>query len=316
MNINSKRKELWLFLFSVLILGLEIGILGNILFSEFYANHKVLFISIVTLNIIIIIWIVIRIMFKYDDQQIYSISMIITYDIENKRFIDVPYSPTSVNVRMHYNALSNKNQEKIIEDHKGEVRPSDEMKIFSENAIVQIILSHFIKHSIGYEEKVSRERLKEILVKYKYIDTDDILGGEIFKNGIKSVELTLPKGFKIVPSTTNNIRITSKYGYVNFRMIFKRARKNGKYSKLLLTFENINPQKVLELEYEVELKYSFNPLKVLRRNTDEFNDFIDRVLEGMEVFSVNRTIESFNLEFSPKLIGYLDEKFRELKDKK
>lgn len=255
-------------------------------------------------------------MFKYDDQQIYSISMIITYDIENKRFIDVPYSPTSVNVRMHYNALSNKNQEKIIEDHKGEVRPSDEMKIFSENAIVQIILSHFIKHSIGYEEKVSRERLKEILVKYKYIDTDDILGGEIFKNGIKSVELTLPKGFKIVPSTTNNIRITSKYGYVNFRMIFKRARKNGKYSKLLLTFENINPQKVLELEYEVELKYSFNPLKVLRRNTDEFNDFIDRVLEGMEVFSVNRTIESFNLEFSPKLIGYLDEKFRELKDKK
>jgi len=315
MNLFIKRKELWFFLFSVLFLGVGMGIVGNILFSEFYSENKLFFISFLLCILLTIVWLGIRVMFRFD-KQIYSKSLVITFDMDNNKFIDIPHNPTSINVRMHFNNLSRNYQEKIMEDYTGQVKLSDEMRVFTQNAVVQIILAHFIKHSKRYNEEVNRERLKEILVKYKYIDIDDILGGQVINKGaIRTLELTLPKGFKIVSPDEDNIRIISKYGYINFKIKSLSYQRNGPYSNLLLTFKETKAHKLIDLEYLIELEYGFNPLKIFRRNTEEFNDFISRTLVVMDSFDIKQSIEKFNLNFNPKLFEYLEEKFKELKDK-
>ncbi|MGG0913034.1 hypothetical protein JR311_00080 [Bacillus velezensis] len=320
MTLYSKRKELWLFIFSVLVLGIEVGIIANIIFSKFYEINKSLFISVALLIVLITIGILIWVMFRYD-KKLFISRMLFAYDKENKLFVDIPHSPPSVRARILFNRY------KILFNNQN-AKNQNNFKLYSEqgedfinNAVAQIILSRFIKHRELYKEKVNRERLKDVLVKYKYIDIDDILGGEEYEK-MSSIELTLPKGFMIVPTDNKSIKIVSKYGFLTFKWVF--GYRDGSwtigdygngisYTKLLSAFDKTEISDCTEVQIKVELEYGFNPIKLFMKNTVEFNNFIDRCIACMEDFDIDRSKEKFNSEVFSNMAKFLEKKFNSLK---
>ncbi|PHF53902.1 hypothetical protein COI41_15535 [Bacillus toyonensis] len=313
MNLNTKRKELGFLIFSVLAIGVEVGIIANIIFDNFYENNKRLFIISVLLVVFITILILVVLMFKYD-KTVYGNKMIFAFDFEQKAFIDIPYSMSSVNARILFNNQSEKIKKKLrLKDFYEE---NDDFYEFSDELVAQIILSHIIKHRGGYKEKVNREKLKEVLVKYKYIDVESILGGN------NALELRLPEGFKIVPTDNKSIRIISKYGFVTFRWTtgYKyrgvgRGNTSGAYyTKLLSTFGSADISKCMEVQINLELEYGFNPLKIFMKNTVEFNNFIDRCRNELDKFDIDSSKERYDAEVFSQLVKYLEGKFKSLNE--
>ncbi|MCQ6574280.1 hypothetical protein [Bacillus wiedmannii] len=313
MNLNTKRKELGFLIFSVLAIGIEVGIIANIIFDNFYQNHKGLFIILALIVVFMTILILIVLMFKYD-KKVYENKMLFAFDFEQKEFIDIPHSPSSVNARILFNNQSEKIKNKLrTENYFDE---NSDFYEFSNEAVAQIILSNIIKHEEGYKEKINREKLKEVLVKYKYIDVEDILGGK------NALELRLPEGFKIVPTDNKSIRIISKYGFVTFRWttgykyrgMSKGNSFGASYIKLLSTFGNVDISSCIEVQIKLELEYGFNPLKIFMKNTVEFNNFIDRCKNELDWFGIDSSKERYDTEAFAQLIKYLDGKFKSLNE--
>ena len=317
MDLSTKRKELWVLVFSVLFLGVEVGIIANIIFTNFYEENEIVFTIVSILVLAITITVITRVMFKYDNKY-YGITMLFAFDGKEKKFIDIPYSSSSVNARVLFNSQSLGVQKKI---QGNIIKNNNSESNFVNDAVAQIILSKVIKHNKGYGEKIDREKLKDVLVKYKYINVDDILGGEKLGN-LKTIELTLPKGFKLVPTDNKSLRIKSSYGFLDLKWEFGSYSNNWSsgynsgvsYISLLSTFENLNIDNCVEIQVRIELEYGFNPLKLFMKDTKEFSDFIERCKEGMDKFDINRSKEKFNANAFPRLVGYLDEKFESSKD--
>lgn len=313
MTLDAKRKELWFFIFSVLVLGIEVGIIANIIFSKFYENNKTLFIGVALLVVLMTIGILILVMFRYD-KKVFVSKMLFAYDTEKNSFIDIPHSPSSVRARVLFRN-QNANTRKKLQ------LGSEQFYDFINDAVAQIILSRFIKHLDGYKENVNREKLKEVLVKYKYIDMDDILGGEVYEE-LTSLKLTLPKGFMIVPTDDESIRIVSKYGFLTFKWVFgidygdwSSGYSSGvSYTNLLSTFEEIEINDCVEIQIKIELEYGFNPMKLFMKDTIEFNNFIDRCIDEMKSFDIDRSKDSYNAEVFSKMIKFLEGKFDSLKE--
>ena len=318
MDLSTKRKELWVLVFSVLFLGVEVGIMANIIFSNFYEENDIIFTIVLILVLAITITVITKVMFKYDSKT-YGITMLFSYDSKENKFIDIPYSASSVNARVLFNSQSVGVQKSINIDNI--IKDINSESNFVNDLVAQIILSHVIKHRQGYSEIIDREKLKDVLVKYKYINVDSILGGVEYKNFI-STELTLPKGFKLVPTDNRSLSIKSSYGFINLKWElgldlkgFTTGYNLGvSYMSLFSTFENINTDDCVEIQARLKLEYGFNPLKLFMKDTKEFSDFIERCKESMDNFDINRSKEQFNANAFPKLVDYLDEKIENSKD--
>lgn len=299
MDVYIKRRELIFFLLSVIFLGGEIGLISNILFDEYYSIHKVLFIVVISALLIITMYLIAILILKQDNQE-YKTKMIFTYDMNNNKFIDIPYSTSSVNARVAFDNLPINKQDKVKKNNWRDKNP--EFLKFINSTAAQIILSHFIKHRTKYYQTVNMDKLKEVLVIYKYLDVDDILGGEKFRHKnyvLKSLELTLPKGFRIDSTNDRNIRLKSKYGFINFFWDFI-ITTNIENSKILSQYDNLN--NCIEIQLMVKLMYGYNCLKFFSKNTAELNKFIENCENEMDLFNIENSIKSYNSNVIPKLI--------------
>ncbi|WP_439033594.1 hypothetical protein ABEV81_06525 [Bacillus paranthracis] len=301
MELNLKRRELWFFVLSVFILGGEVGLTANILFTEFYSEYKLYFISILALLIVITIFLATKLILK-NSSVVYKNKMIFTYDLNLHKFIDIPYSPSSANARIVSDSLSSKNQEKVKKDHIFDNNP--EFGMFINNIVAQIVLSRIIRHVTlqQYSEQFSIEKLKELLVVYRYLETDSIIGAE---NGSRNT-LTLPTGFKIDSTNSNNIKMKSKYGYINFNwnMVVSERTEN---SDLLSSFNYVDLSNCIEAEIELKFEYGYNIFKIFKKDTEEFNKFIENCKAKMDIFDLEYSKQKYNNAVYPNLMKYIEE---------
>lgn len=313
MEVYLKRKELWIFILSVFVLGGEIGLIANIFFTEFYSGHKLLFIILISLLLLITLFSIIKLMLINIDKE-YVRNLIFTYDFHSNRFIDIPYNPSSVNARVLMDNQSIKNQEKI--KVKNFMEKNVEFYNFNNNVVAQIILSRFIRHTRNeYKEDVTIEKLKELLVNYRYLDVDSIIGeGIAFKvsNGkdIKHSILSLPTGFKINCNNDRNINIKSNYGFVDFQW-HTIVTNNTKTSHLLSSFDDIDLKNCLEIQVEIKLKYGYGIFKLFKKDIVEFNEFIEACKEKMDSFSIENSKQKYNNDYSEKILKYIENQFKD-----
>lgn len=313
MEIFIRRRELWIFILSVCILGGEIGLIVNIFFTEFYNDHKLLFVIAVVLLLIVTILLVIKLMLV-NNVKTYESNITFAYDCSLNKFKDISYNPASVNARVLMDNLGSKNQEKvkiqsIYDDNINEFRN------FNNNIVAQIILSLIIKHvEKEYSEKLTIEKLKELLVVYRYLDIDNIIGnGTAFTIKDKEVKLSplsLPKGFEIISKNISNIKIKSKYGFVNFQWNTV-ITTDTQSSALLSTFDDIDLNSCIETHVNIKLEYGYSVFKLFMNNTVEFNEFIDKCKKRMDNFSIEKSKQKFNQDYSQKLVEYMNKQFKE-----
>ncbi|MEC0695960.1 hypothetical protein [Bacillus atrophaeus] len=315
MGILNSRKDVFVMVFSVLLLGIEVGIIGNIIFTSFFDNYKVIF-CIIMIFVVLITLISILVIYSKYDKSLYSSQFSFIYYTNNKEFINIPHSPSSIWGRNSFNNVPLKKQEQLKIDSMFKL--NEDFKEFINDTVVQIILSKFIKHGTQYKELVNREKLKEILIYHKYIDVDDILGGKE-KGNVKSVELSLPKDFEILSSGSNSIKIKSKYGYIKFHWSVGYHEKtwshgdvnSTSYTDMLCTFTNLDPEELIDVRVKTHLEYGLNFFRLFKKDVNEFSLFIERCKEEMDTFDVKSSKNEFENTYLIKLLKHIDKKFEE-----
>ncbi|WHY72379.1 hypothetical protein [Fictibacillus enclensis] len=313
MEIHLKRKELWIFILSVFILGGEIGLIANVLFTEFYSENRLLFVAFLALLLLLTIFASIKLMLA-TNEKVFERDFIFTYDLSSNKFIDIPYNPSSVNARVLMDNLGVKNKERVKIERVFE--KNIEFYNFSNNIVAQIILSRIIKHSRNkYTETVTLQKLKELLVNYRYIDVDSIVGEDItfrVKDGkeIKRPNLILPKGFKINCNDIRNINIKSYYGFVNFEWNTV-ATTDTKTSQLLSTFNDIDLSNCIEVQVKIRLKYGYSIFKLFKKDIVDFNEFIENCKDKMNTFSVEYSKQKYDNDYSVKILKYIENQFED-----
>ncbi|QTD40142.1 hypothetical protein [Sporosarcina sp. Te-1] len=312
MDLFFRRRELWIFVLSVFILGGEIGLLVNVLFTEFYTGNEHLFIFSLSLLILLTIILIIKLMLL-NSAEVYESELTLVYNTGENKFIDIPYNPASVNARVLMDNLGVKKQEKIKIDHIFD--EDNDFRNFSNNIVAQLVLGRFIRHfKVEYSEKVKIEDLKELLVIYRYLDIDSIIGDQTFNisNGVlKTPQLKLPKGFKFNSNSINNIKIKSNYGFINFNWNIN-ITNNTQPSQLLSTFKEIDFSECLEVRVKLKLEYGYNVFKIFMNNTVEYNEFIKNSKKQISKFSTEVSREKYNNSYPEKLIRYLDKHFNDI----
>lgn len=339
MEVKSKRKDLLLLLLSVFLLGVEISLIANIIFDRYYENNSKLFILIILFTLLINLAILIYVV-TLSEVTTKSVELYFVYDQDKKIFVDIPFSPSSVNARVLYNNLSDKKKESIyikdepyatIESYKKNIREKSlNFYNFCNSAVVHLIFSRFLKNHIDNVNiktvDIEYEYFKELLCEFKYIDVDNIIGREseytqvvpsnlvnISKGikvdkvivTIKPVSLSLPEGFKIKSVNKNSIKLESKYGYVIFE--WKVLRKSiGNKIKLLSTYKNINLNNSEEIKVDLKMKYGFKITKLFKSSTIEFEEFINNCYSNMSKFDISTSLEKLKIENSIKITQFLN----------
>lgn len=322
MGVKDKRKDIIMLILSVIILGGMVSLIASIIFTEFYnLNNKIWFISTIICVLILNILLIMKVMFSYQLQNKHS-ELTFIYDVKKQKFIDIPFNPGSVNARVLYNNLSEKEKSKIkIKDF---FEQKEEFYKFCECIVVQLIFSRFLNNGkVNFKEgrEINIEDLKDILVNFRYIDIDHILGNEESiklgdKGVLKPTLIRLPKGFKVNKVKNHHINLKSDYGIVNF--YWKTIIKNscGSKIKLLSTFSDINLDDCVEVKVKLNMEYGFRLMKAFRADTMEFEEFLVTCEANMRKFDIDRNIEEFNIEIIPKVIHYLDCKFNQIDNNK
>lgn len=331
MNVDTKRKEIILFVMSVVILSGIISLLSNILFTEFYDKHRIKLILFVFLTLMITLYIIIKVIFMYG-YKTFNTNMLFVYDTNEKKFIDIPYNPASVNARALFENLRKKDKEKIkingiLEDSILENKNIKEFYEFCNCLVVQLIFGKFLKNHY-YDNYIDRNDLKELIVNFRYIDVDLILGKgneqeidissildddnnqEVLNSNKKLIiaplKLALPKGFKIKELEKNSMKLNSMYGFLNFNWNVSLKGGCGEKTDLLSLTKDLDLKKCMEVEIQLNMKYGFKPLKVFNYSTIEFEKFINNCTERMKKFDKSTAINEFEIEMLSKIFKYID----------
>lgn len=310
MIVNDKRKDIILFIVSVIFLSAEIAEIANILFEEFYSSNKLKMIITVTVLLLLTILFVIKVMFSYDTKVHYS-KMILVYSNTHNKFIDIPFNPCSVNARVLFENLSDKHKKKITINNSLSLINKDtkEFLEYCNCLVVQLIFSRFLTNRI-YKNKADITNLKDLLLKFRYIDVDSMLGGEKgFSIGDKtfvSAILTLPEGFKITKVEKDCIKLDSKYGFVNFIWSTHLFGQCTKETELLTSFEDMDLSNCIQIEIRLKMEYGFKLLKIFKKSTIEFENFIDNCRRNMDKFDEENYLKRFRIEILPNMLKYMN----------
>ncbi|MDU1538629.1 MAG: hypothetical protein E6902_03320 [Paeniclostridium sordellii] len=317
MEVKSKRKDILTLLFSVILLGVQISLISNILFDKYYKENTKLFAIIIIVSLILNSLLIIHIMIKYE-VYIKKVDLNFMYDSREKKFIDIPFNPTSVNARVLFDNLSEKDKDRIYyniyEILSDELEEANEEKInqffhFIKCFTIQLIFTRILKGGMHRCKKnkyfnIDRNYLKELFVKFRYIDVDSILGeNEGLKIGDKvfrSSCLSLPEGFKIKEVDENNIRLESNYGFICFKW---ESYVGGisKETEIISEFKEKNFDKCNEITVNLFMEYGFKPLKLFKSSTVEFEDFVKACEQQMRDFDKSATMSKYKLELMHEL---------------
>lgn len=303
MNLLRKKNEI----FKLVLIGIFIGIIvseiSNIIFAELYEGNEKIFFLITMFFLIVLILIIINYIIRTETSSIKSV-FLMAYDLENKKFIDIPFSATSVNARLLYNSLAPKLKEKIKITNIFDMH--EKSNDFINGLIVQLILSRILVNPI-FTHKVNINKLKDILIIFRYIDIDSIIKNQEDEDKIlKEIPLTLPRGFSIKNVTNNTIRIDSRFGFINFKWDLLSCGKNGDYIKYLTSFSEIKSENCIQYLYNVEFEYGFKLMSFLTNTNKEFNGFIELCSNEMINFDISKSIERFDLSKFSMLLNKIE----------
>ncbi|MDR5587897.1 hypothetical protein [Clostridium aquiflavi] len=324
MEVKAKRKDILILIFSVILLGVQISLISNILFDKYYKDNIKLFVLIIIVLLLLNIFLIINIMIKYE---IYKkeIELKFVYDYSKKKFIDIPFNSTSVNARVLFDNLPEKHKDKIyynIEERIINGLTEDNLEShkqffhFIDCFLIQLIFTRILKGRIQRDKKkkyfdIDINYLKELLVKFRYIDVDEMLGvcnsisiGNIV---LKSSCLSLPEGFNIKKVEKNNIRLESKYGFIYLKWD-SCAGGVSQETKMISEIEGINLDECNEITVNLSLEYGFKPLKLFKSSTVEFEDFIKVCEQQMVKFDKSTTVSKYKLKLMHELSRKVIEK--------
>lgn len=324
MELKAKRKDILILLFSVILLGIQISSISNVLFDKYYKDNIKLFILIMIISLLLNILLIIYIMIKYEVYK-KEIELKFMYDYNKKKFIDIPFNSTSVNARVLFDNLSEKDKDKIYynmneiiisELTEDTLEKNKQFFHFIDCFVIELVFTRILKVGIQIDKKekyfdIDINYIKELLVKFRYIDVDEMLGvGNAFSVGNKVIKnscLRLPEGFNIKKVEENNLRLESKYGFV----CFKWDGYVGSISKetiMISEFKDTNLDKCNEITVNLSMEYGFTPLKLFKSSTVEFEDFVKVCEQQMRNFDKSTTMSKYKLELMHELSKKVSEK--------
>ncbi|MCK5051952.1 MAG: hypothetical protein KAS53_09535 [Candidatus Cloacimonetes bacterium] len=314
MNVSSKRKDIMILVISVILLSIEISLISNILFSKFYSDNKLIFFLINSILFLITISLLIKTMFVYDTK-IHNSNIIFAYDTVKNKFVDIYCNPSTVNARVLYNSLNKKNKQKIQINDLLE-KDKTEFFEFCNCLVVQLIFSRFLRNK-QYKNIIDINFLKEVLVKFRYIDIDSILGGEEHITGklkLVSSKLTLPDGFKLKNVSKQNMELDSLFGFVNFKWSII-VSSNTEVCKIFSVLKKIDLNNLLQVNVSFNMEYGFKPLLIFKKSTLEFEKFVNHCKNNMNKYDWKSCMDEFNSKVLIDTFDYLNDKFNNLEKK-
>jgi len=297
MELKNKQEKFLSLILSAFCLGIEISIIANIIFALLYENYKFIF----TLSVIVITFInlvlILYINVKYCTL-CYTFELPIIFDGKQNKFIDIPHCPSSVNARLLFDSLSNKQKNLITHDNP---LTNEEYLFFCISFIGQLIFTRiFWNSSYILDEKnsyiVNREYFKDLLVKYKYIDIDDILNKPSTEEDL--LPLQLPKGIKISYVTNNEIILKSLQGYIHFYWDIKTTFPCESNIDLLAKSGIISTDTCYSTIIKVNLDYGYYILNLFKKKTQILDYYFTECKSVLESFDINNSMKKLQLQIS------------------
>lgn len=276
--LEEKQKNLLSLLFSVVGLSLILSLLSNVLFSEYYEINKQMFIVFFVFVLILIVLFLCIMIYRFDNV-IYVAKLPIIYSRKDKKFIDIPYSVTSVRARVLFDNLSEKKKELIRSD-------GDELFEFSKSFIIQYVFSLIFDRisnisNISNWITVDRKYLKDLLVNFKYIDVDELV----------RKSLKLPEGFKIKAVDDVSITISTKQGFIKLSWDISMRMPCQEELCLLAQLQERDITKCMAYLLEVKLEYGYNPFKIFMKSTKDLDKYLTMCMEFLIEDDLNTIIE-------------------------
>lgn len=297
MELKNKQEKFLSLILSAFCLGIEISIIANIIFTLLYENYKFIF----TLSVIVITFInlvlILYINAKYCTL-CYTFELPIIFDAKQNKFIDIPHCPSSVNARLLFDSLSNKQKNLIAHDNP---LTNEEYLFFCISFIGQLIFTRIFGNSSYILDKknsytVNREYFKDLLVKYKYIDIDDILNKPSTEEDL--LPLQLPKGIKISYVTNNEIILKSLQGYIHFYWDIKTTFPCESNIDLLAKSGIISTDTCYSTIIKVNLDYGYYILNLFKKKTQILDYYFTECKNVLESFDINNSMKKLQLQIS------------------
>lgn len=262
MELKNKQQNFLSLILSAFFLGVEISIIASIIFTSFYEENKTIFTIFTIIITLITLVLILYINTKYC-KLCYTFELPIVFNTQENKFIDIPHCPSSVNARLLFNDLSDKQKNAIINSDPFENKAYIDFCI---SFIGQLIFSRIFYNSSRILDEnghsVNRDFFKDLLVKYKYIDIDTILNSHFLD---ASLSLQLPKGVKLTSVTDNEIILKSMQGYICFNWSITTTFPCQDNVAVLAQSGNISTENCLSTIIRVNLSYGYNLLNLFNK---------------------------------------------------
>lgn len=293
--LEENKKNLVTLLLSVVCIGVLISLIANVIFTELYDVNKKIFIIICCFLLIMFLIILSQMTYRLD-RMVYKGSYPIIFSNRELRFIDLPYSPVSVNARVLYDNLSKKQKERIIENK--------ELYQFVDSFVIQYIFSLVFAHSSRRSSikkwiSLDRKYLQEILVKYKYVDVENMLGKA-------EGSLVLPKGFSIKAATDDNLIISTKQGFIKFSWEISMRKPCQPELFFLSQMKDVDITGCCAYNIGITLEYGYKPLKLFFYSTKELDNYLEACINELSEHDINTILQKAQIEFMTEIIKKLE----------
>lgn len=241
----------------------------------------------------LIIVICLNLLYSKYDKASYSINSFIIYDPQ-KGFIDLPYSPMSVNARVLYNNLPKK--------QKQNVNSKDEIFQFTNSFIVQFIFCLIFdqanqKSSLKKWITLDRNYLKELLVNFKYLDIDEM---------IRQVHLELPKGFSIKKVSKFGFVISTRQGFINFKWELGTINPCPSELIFLAQMQNKSLKNCTAVNIKLKMEYGYKPLSFFSSSANRMQNYLEMCVDLLNEYDINSIIKNAQTILMTELIKKMD----------
>ena len=295
--LEENKKSLLSLVLSVIGAGFFISLLTNIIFKELYDENRIIFIIVCCISMIMVFFFLCQVIYRLD-KKVIKVTLPTVFDVRKNQFIDLPHSPTSVNARVLFNNLSAK--------QRAMVNSEEERFSFVDSFMVQLIFTLVFDHSFRKSniEKwipVDRKYLQDILVNYRYIDIDEIVG-----EGHKGTAVLLPKGFKIKSVKEDSIYIASKQGFIKFSWDINGRRPCQEELFFVAQIEDVDISGCWAYNVDVTLEYGYKPMKLFMRSTKDLDNYLEHCVEELKSYDIYSIIEEVKMIYMTEVMKKLD----------
>ena len=294
--LEENKKNLLSIILSAIGTSFFISLLTNIIFTELYMKWKCAFILISCISMVVIFYFLCQIMYRME-RKVIKVKYQAIYDYKKKCFIDLPYSPTSVNARVLFYNLSGK--------QKARLNSEEERWSFVNSFVVQFLFSLVFNNSACCSSiekwiRVDRKYLQEILVNYEYIDVDRIVGKEDGESAV-----VLPKGFRIKSVKEDSISISTKQGFITFSWDICSQIPCQDELLFLAQMKDVDISNCCAYNIEVTLEYGYKPVKLFWNSTKELDNYLEYCVEELKECDINTIIEKVKIIYMTEVIKKL-----------